>query len=102
MFFESCIFDGLLHGNIIKRRTITHEAFELAINILFQIDTNRPMDMGAKTKIGVFLAEIDTTIGIFQGCEYFGLIVSDTRYNTKTCYHNTTHSYLFDLQNFRI
>ncbi len=84
VLFQAGIGNRLFHRQIVECRTIAHEALELAIDHLIEIQINRPVDLGAKAEFRIFGIETDTGLALAQRLGNLLSVIADTGDNSET------------------
>ncbi|PPR31514.1 MAG: hypothetical protein CFH36_02221, partial [Alphaproteobacteria bacterium MarineAlpha9_Bin6] len=69
---EARIDDRLGHGDVIVGRTVTHEAPQLTVDMVVEIDVRRTVDMGAKAHFLIGIAMDNARATFAQACCNFG------------------------------
>ena len=76
---QAGVFDRLLHRDVVIRRTVTHEAPDFAVDMLFQVDIDFAVNMAAESALLIFLDEFDPGTPFLEGIHDFRLIVPKRR-----------------------
>jgi hypothetical protein len=82
------------HCNVVICRTVAHEAAQLAVDPVLDIDIDCSGNMAAESEFLVFRDELDARASLAQGAHGFFLAVAKAGNNTDTGYNDTTHDRL--------
>src|SRR5690554_1391130 len=92
LFGQAAVCNGLLHGQVGKSSSIPHEAQDLAVNQLFQVNVYRAGNLAAQACLGVGRIETDTGASGTQAFSDCGLVRANAGNNANTGNNCTTHT----------
>ncbi len=90
--FQARVVDGLLHGDIVERRALSHEAQNLAIDVFLEIQANGPVNGGPESELHVLGAMFDPGTACVQGFDDFPFVVADAGDDAQAGDDDAPHS----------